>query len=248
MAAHIQILMSQPGWLVVSKPAGLLVHPTRPDGTLTLHGLLEHWLGPERASGGQVSLIQRLDRETSGALLVATTAEAARHFSRQIERGEMQKEYRAIVFGWPDWETKAIDAPILREGSRGPFRIWLKQAVHAKGAAACTEFSVLRRFERDGEKFSLLAAHPRTGRMHQIRVHAATVGHPLVGDKIYGPDEGCYLRFIESGWTPELAKVLHLPRHALHAHRLEFSDLDGRRVNVVAPAPPDLEGFTGSWP
>jgi len=84
--------------------------------------------------------------------------------------------------------------------------------------------------------------------MHQIRVHAAALGHPLVGDKIYGADEGCYLRFIETGWTPELAEVLHLPRHALHAHRLEFSDVDGRRVEVVAPAPVDLEAFAGSWP
>jgi 23S rRNA pseudouridine1911/1915/1917 synthase len=248
IAVPIEILRNHPNWLVLSKPAGLLVHPTRPDGKITLHGLLEHWLGSERASGGQVSLIHRLDRETSGVLLVATTAAAARHFSGQIERGEMEKEYRAIVFGWPDWNTREIDAPILREGSRGPFRIWLKQAVHPEGAAAHTEFSVRRRFERDGQKFSLLSARPRTGRMHQIRVHAAALGHPLVGDKIYGADEGCYLRFIDSGWTPELAEVLHLPRQALHAHRLEFSDVDGRRVNVVAPAPPDLEAFAGSWP
>ena len=248
IAAPIEILRKEASWLVLNKPAGLLVHPTRPDGKITLHGLLEHWLGTERASGGQVSLIHRLDRETSGVLLVATTADTARHFSRQIERGEMHKEYRAVVFGWPEWEAREIDAPILRAGSRGPFRIWLKQAVHPDGVVARTEFSVLRRFERDGQKFSLLAACPQTGRMHQIRVHAAALGHPLVGDKIYGPDEGCYLRFIETGWTSELEAALHLPRHALHAERLEFSDLEGRRVSVVAPAPADLEAFAGSWP
>ncbi len=244
----ISVLASRDGWLAVSKPAGLLVHPTRPGRLVTLHGLLRHWLALELANAGQVSLIQRLDRETSGVLLVATAARLARHFSRQIERGEMRKEYRAIVLGWPDWDTRTSDAPILREGSRGPFKIWLKQAVHADGAAARTEFSVLQRFERNGTRFALVSARPRTGRMHQIRVHAAALGHALAGDKIYGPDEGCYLRFIETGWTPELAEVLHLPRHALHAHRLEFSDVDGRRVSVVAPAPPDLEAFAGSWP
>jgi 23S rRNA pseudouridine1911/1915/1917 synthase len=244
----IHVMARGNGWLVVSKPAGLLVHPTRPDGVITLHGLLAHWLGQELSTGDQVSLVHRLDRETSGLMLVALTADSARHFSRQIERGAMEKEYRAIVFGWPEWEEREINAPILREGSRGPFRIWLKQSIHADGAAARTDFRVLRRFEKGGARFSLLAAQPRTGRMHQIRVHAAALGHALVGDKIYGPDEGCYLRFIETGWTPELAEVLHLPRHALHAHRLEFSDLDGRRINVTAPAPPDLEAFAGSWP
>ncbi len=244
----IPIVASGAGWLVVSKPSGLLVHPTRPDGMITLQGLLRHWLGPELAGAGQVSLIHRLDRETSGLLLVATTATAARHFSRQIERGAIDKEYRAIVFGWPDWDDREVDAPILREGSRGPFRIWLKQAIHPDGAPARTEFSILARFKRDGVKFSLLTARPRTGRMHQIRVHAAALGHPLVGDKIYGPDEGCYLRFIETGWTPELARSLWLSRHALHAHRLGFLDPVGRSVEVTAPAPQDLASFAGSWP
>lgn len=246
--ATIPIVASGPDWLVVSKPAGLLVHPTRPDGTITLQGLLRQWLGPELAGIGQVSLIHRLDRETSGLLLVATTAAAARHFSRQIERGAMDKEYRAIVFGWPDWDEQEVNAPILREGSRGPFRIWLKQAIHPDGVPARTEFSIRTRFERDGEKFALLAVRPRTGRMHQIRVHAAALRHPLVGDKIYGPDETCYLRFIETGWTPTLARSLWLPRHALHAHRLGFLDPDGRRIEVTATPPEDLQSFAGSWP
>lgn len=248
ISEKIIFLEEKPGWLAVSKPTGLLVHPTRPGGPITLYDLLRQWLTFEVANGGQVSLIHRLDRETSGVLLVATTQAAARHFSRQLERGEMAKEYRAIVLGWPEWETREIEAPVLREGSRGPFRIWLKQAIHPDGVPACTDFSVVRRFEREGEKFALLSARPRTGRMHQIRVHAAALGHPLVGDKIYGPDEGCYLRFIETGWTPELAQILHLSRHALHAQRLEFSDLDGRRVSVMAPAPADLAAFAGTWP
>ena len=211
-------------------------------------GCLGNGWGPELASGGQVSLVHRLDRETSGALLVATTAQAARYFSRQIERGEMRKQYLAIVFGWPDWEARTMDAPILRGGSRQPFRIWLKeQEIHPDGVAArertsrwCADFS------GTGRKLALLSVRPLTGRMHQIRVHAAGLGHPLVGDKIYGEDEGCYLRFIEAGWTPELAATLLLPRHALHAVSLEFADFDGRPKKATAPLPSDLRKFLGA--
>jgi 23S rRNA pseudouridine1911/1915/1917 synthase len=242
----IPILAKAADWLAVDKPAGLLVHPTRPDLVVTLHGLLRQWLSAELASGGQVSLVHRLDRETSGVLLVATTAAAARDFSRQLESGTIMKEYRAIVFGWPTWERQVVDAPLLRAGSRGVFRIWLKQAIHPDGAPARTEFTVLERFERDGQRFSLMSVRPKTGRMHQIRVHAAALGHAIVGDKIYGPDEGCYLRFIESGWTPELARVLFLPRHALHAYRLEFRDISENPIEVLAPLPEDLQRFAGA--
>ncbi len=158
----------------------------------------------------------------------------------------MRKEYLAIVFGWPDWEARTMDAPILRGGSRQPFRIWLKQEIHPDGVAARTDFSVVRRFQRDGRKLALLSVRPLTGRMHQIRVHAAGLGHPLVGDKIYGEDEGCYLRFIEAGWTPELAATLLLPRHALHAVSLEFADFDGRPKKATAPLPSDLRKFLGA--
>src|ERR1700746_588331 len=95
--------------------------------------------------------------------------------------------------------------------------------IHPTGALAQTEFFVARRFRRStssGERFSLIRAIPRTGRTHQIRVHLASIGHPIVGDKIYGPDEQLYLRFIETGWTPELECQLLLPRHALHSARL----------------------------
>ena len=97
----------------------------------------------------------------------------------------------------------------------------------------------------DGERWSLVRAVPETGRLHQIRVHLAHLGHPVVGDKIYGPDEGCYLRFIETGWTPELARALWLDRHALHAHRLTFDPGDGTGPDTVeAPLPEDMAGLT----
>jgi 23S rRNA pseudouridine1911/1915/1917 synthase len=243
---HAAIPLAAEGedWLVVSKPAHLLVHPTRPGGPVTLLDLLRRLLACELASGGQVSLIHRLDRETSGALLVAKTAEAARRFSFQMKRGEMHKEYLALVWGWPDWEARTVEAPLLRQGERTVSRIWLKQAIHPDGAAARTDFETVRRFERpgDGGRFALVRAMPRTGRMHQIRVHLAHLGHPVVGDKIYGPDEGCYLRFIETGWTPELAAALLLDRHALHAFRLDFR-VGEEPIRAEAGLPLDMAAF-----
>jgi 23S rRNA pseudouridine1911/1915/1917 synthase len=115
--------------------------------------------------------------------------------------------------------------------------------VHPEGAAAQTRFVVERRFaatQYDGAPVCLLRAFPETGRMHQIRVHAAQLGHPLVGDKIYGADENCYLRFIETGWTPELAAALWLPRHALHA---AIMSIESEQLRWAAPLAPDLATF-----
>ena len=233
-------------WLVVSKPAHLLVHPTRPGGPVTLLDQLRGLLAYECACGGPGSLIHRLDRETSGVLLVAKTAAAAKRFSLDMMRGRIGKEYLALVRGWPEWDETTVDAPLLRQGERQPSAIWLKRTVHPDGAEARTRFEVQRRGARpvDGERWSLVRAIPETGRLHQIRVHLAHLGHPVVGDKIYGPDEGCYLRFIETGWTPELARVLWLDRHALHAHRLTFDPGDGNGPRMVnAPLPADLDDF-----
>ena len=246
----IPIIAEAAEWLVVSKPAHLLVHPTRPGGPVTLLDHLRGLLAYEIACGGQVSLIHRLDRETSGLMLVAKSRAAARFFSLAMMRGAVRKEYAAVVWGWPRWEALDVDAPLLRQGERQPSRIWLKRMVHPDGAPALTRLTLVRRFEREiagsRTKFSLIRAVPDTGRLHQIRVHLAHAGFPIVGDKIYGPDEGCYLRFIETGWTPELARILLLDRHALHAQRLAFpvlGGLAGALHTVEAPMPPDLEAF-----
>jgi 23S rRNA pseudouridine1911/1915/1917 synthase len=234
-------------YIVVAKPPFLLVHPTKPDQVTTLWKELRELLAFEIAGGGQVSIVNRLDRETSGIVLVAKTAAAARRFGFLMQQQQLHKQYLAIVWVWPEWETRIVDSPLDRQGKHAPSAIWLKQAIHPEGAAAKTELVVERRFVRDQSgRFSLVRAIPFSGRTHQIRVHLASVGHPIVGDKIYGPDERLYLRFIETGWTKELERQLLLPRHALHASKLA---IDGQQ-EWSSPLPADLADFYsgGHWP
>ena len=177
------------------------------------------------------TLINRLDRETSGVVLVAKNHELARVFGMAMQERRIHKTYVALVHGWPEWKEKIVDAPILSAREVEPSDIWVKQIVHEQGVPCRTEFRALKRFERDGMPLALIEAKPETGRMHQIRVHLHHLGLPIVGDKLYGRDDRCYLEFIETGWTPVLEKKLLLPRQALHSSRLELN----------------LEGFPSFW-
>ena len=226
-------------YIVIDKAAQLLIHPSKPDGAKTLWAELRQLLVFEIANGGQVSVVNRLDRETSGIVLVAKTAAAAREFGLLMQSHRVSKEYHAIVWGWPEWDCKTVDAAIIRQGRIARSAIYLKQTIDARGVDAVTEFHVQKRFRRkttNGELFSLVKARPLTGRTHQIRAHLASLGHPIVGDKIYGPNERLYLQFIATGWTPELARQLLLDRHALHGSRLCFD----QQRDWTSPLPADL--------
>ena len=228
-------------WIAVDKPAGLLTHPTRPDGAPTLWDGLRALLAYELANRGQLSIITRLDRETSGLVLLALTSSRARALGIEMQRGGIGKEYLAIVHGHPEWDETTIDAPIIRQGEVRASKIWLKRCVDERGAEARTELHVQMRFVSGGRPMALIRAKPLTGRTHQIRVHLAHAGVPVVGDKIYGAREEAYLEFIETGWTPKLAAELVLPRHALHACSLAFREGYERRT-ISAGLPEDMQG------
>ncbi len=239
---NFTVLGETPELLAIDKPAGLLVHPTKPGGPPTLWDGLRELLAYEMVNGGQVSLINRLDRETSGVVLVCKTSEAARRCAMAMQAGRIHKEYMAVVWGWPERDEFAIDAPLLRLGEVAESRVWLKRGVHPGGAASMTRFRVERRVERDGVKFAQVRAWPVTGRTHQIRVHLAHAGYPVMGDKLYGPNDQHYLDFIEQGWTVEMRRALLLPRQALHSTVLEVA-LDGADHRWEAPVPADLRAL-----
>ena len=209
-------------YIVVDKPAPLQIHPGTPNGTPTLWHGLKDLLAYEMANGGQVSIINRLDRETSGTVLVAKDAATARLFGLAMQERKIHKTYLAIVHGWPDWDELRVDAPILRKGEVMDSPIWVKQMTHPQGTPCLTNFRVRQRTQnaRAGP-LALVEAMPVTGRMHQIRVHLAHLGYPILGDKIYGKDERCYLEFIDTGWTPTLERKLLFSRQALHSWKLD---------------------------
>jgi 23S rRNA pseudouridine1911/1915/1917 synthase len=232
---EFQILGETGDFLAVDKPAGLLTHPTKPGGPRTLWDELCALLGYELAIGGQVSLVNRLDRETSGVLLVAKTAAAARAAGIAMQNGRIEKEYLALVFGWPKWHEMIIDAPIARLGEVAESEVWVERVVNPRGARAITRVRVEKRLALSAHRrFSLLRAWPKTGRTHQVRVHLSHVGFPLLGDKIYARGSRHYLDFIARGWTKEMESEIWLSRHALHssglrinlgAHKLEWTSL-----------------------
>lgn len=240
--ADFHILGETPDLLAVDKPAGLLVHPSKPGGPRTLWDGLRDLLVYEIANAGQVSLINRLDRETSGIVLVAKHTAAARSAAIAMQEGRIVKTYLALVHGHTEWESLHVEAPIIRQGEVAPTRIHLKRTVHPEGAAASTRFRVLRRTTGLAGPLTLLEASPITGRTHQIRVHASHLGHPVLGDKIYGPAEECYLEFIRTGWTAPLAERLFLDRHALHSCGLSL-DWEGEPLSWTSPLPPDIAAF-----
>jgi 23S rRNA pseudouridine1911/1915/1917 synthase len=201
--------------LVINKPAGLVCHPTKGDAYSSLISRARLHLG----GGAQPQLINRLDRETSGVTLVAKNPETALEVRRIWERRDVVKKYLAIVHGGVAKEEGLIDTPLGKD-TRSPVAI--KDCVTPAGAPAQTQFRALRRFRRAEGDFSLLEIQPLTGRKHQIRIHLAHIGHAIVGDKLYGPDENIYLDFVSYRLTDAQRQRLILPHHALHAGEVRF--------------------------
>lgn len=242
VVANFRVIDESLDWLVVDKPAPLIVHPANHKPEPTLLGGIEQLLAYEIQNGAHPAIVNRLDRDTSGVVLVAKHAAAARELGMIFQRREAKKEYLAIVVGWPEEDAWICEQPILRAGEIGPTGIWVRQIAHPNGCDSLTHFQVERRFMRNGERFSLVRCFPETGRMHQIRVHLAHAGHPIVGDKLYSGDGSEYLEWMAKGWTQGLKRVLHVPRHALHAASLRIP-WAGKWIEWSAELTNDLEDF-----
>ena len=245
--ADFRVIDESDDWLVVDKPAPLIVHPANRKPEPTLLGGVEKLLAFEMENGARPAIVNRLDRETSGLVMVAKHTAAARELGMMFGRREVDKEYLAIVHGWPEADRWHVDAPILRAGELAPSRIWVRQVVHPDGRPSRSSFHVEGRFQWQGGLFALVRCTPETGRMHQLRVHLAHSGHPILGDKLYSGDGSHYLEWMDSGWSMALQQQLHLPRHALHASVLSLS-WRGQFFRWQAPLADDMAGVLRGEP
>jgi len=223
--------------MVVGKPAPLLVHPSSARPECSLLGEFQKKWPTE-----QFFFVNRLDRETSGCVLVARTKGAARYFGKEMMERRIDKVYHAFVSGWPDWKETRVCAPLIRMADVGESLVWVRQIIHREGKESATRFVLEEKFIWGDARFSVVRCIPETGRMHQIRVHLASLEHPVVGDKIYNDDGVSYLEFLENGWTEELRNRLVLDRHALHASEVSFY-WEGEKVTVSCPISRELEEF-----
>lgn len=221
--------------LVINKPAGLVCHPTKTDEYSSLISRVRLYL----AGNSPKHLVNRLDRETSGVTLVAKRDDTARQLRRLWENRAVQKEYLAIVHGHLRDDTGWIDAPLGKDETS---RVAVKDCVRADGLASRTEFFAQKRFSRAGGDFTLVRLLPLTGRKHQIRIHLAHLGHPIVGDKLYGGDEDLYLALVEDRLTEEQKRRLIFPNHALHAQAVRF-EWRGRPIAFQCPPESWFEDF-----
>ena len=213
----LDVIYEDDDLVAISKPAGMVVHPAHAhrEGTL-VNALLARYPTLAVGDAGRPGIVHRLDRDTSGLIVVAKTDNALQHLREQFKQRKVKKTYLALVHGRPPSADGIVEAPV----GRNP-RQRKRMAVLAGGRAARTAFHLME----DLNDYSLLTVSPETGRTHQIRVHLAWVGVPVVGDRVYG----------------RRRNHLGLQRQFLHAWRLSFQRPGGKgRLDLVSPLPPDL--------
>lgn len=253
----VPILHEDPHLFAVDKPSLLPVHPTARYHKNTLINVLKR----ERP-GAFVSLGHRLDRETSGVLLVSKSAECDRTLKKALEaRAGIRKTYQAITWGVPDPDRGVQEGGDVTEADDGPgafryarsleldpvsrYKVKMRLGLTADALEASTRFMVeATRTSRQGRTYARVRCELETGRQHQIRVHLASLGAPIVGDKLYGPDESAFARGADGLLTQADWDLLEHPRHALHAARMSLAHpMTGEALAVEAPFPADLQSF-----
>ncbi len=227
-AIPLVVVYEDEALLVVDKPAGMVVHPApgHQGGTL-VNALLAHCPGLASGSEGWPGIVHRLDRDTSGLLLVAKEEKVRLALQRQFKTRRVRKVYQALLDGCLQPSRGRIEAPLGRDPQQRQ-----RFAVLPGGREAITEYRVVQQFTHQAGPsagdYTLVEAEPKTGRTHQIRVHFASIGHPVVGDRVYG----------------RRRTSLPVSRQFLHAWRLEFiHPLSGQRLELEAPLPPDLRAI-----
>jgi 23S rRNA pseudouridine1911/1915/1917 synthase len=231
----LDIVHEDSSLIVLNKPPGLVVHPApgHPTGTL-VHGLLQHF--PELSGVGGLQrpgIIHRLDKDTSGLMVIAKNDRVHRFLSEQFKGTTIKKTYVALVHGDTKDEWGEINLPIARHPRRRK-----EMAVSISGGRKALTY--WRKEETLAGKFSLLSVSPRTGRTHQIRVHLSYIGHPIVGDPVYGYRKNWWKRH------PTLKNnvLMQVKRQMLHAHRLVFIHPDTKEFcEFQAPLPEDMDAL-----
>jgi len=218
------VLFEDASILVLNKPAGLVVHPAPSHKGVTLVDWLETYLGPKVTAlfsdASRLGVVHRLDKDTTGVILIAKTVTAQHFISKQFQERRVKKMYAAFIEGIPKAATGVISAPVGRSQN-----VPSRMAVSSRGRPSETSFAVIESLR----EVSQVNLYPKTGRTHQIRVHCAAIGHPIVGDRTYGA---------QAKWS----KVFGITRPLLHAERLELQHPTTRKkISFEAPWPADMK-------
>jgi 23S rRNA pseudouridine1911/1915/1917 synthase len=232
---------------IVNKAAGMMVHAgagatedQRNRGTL-VNALLHHF-ATLSAVGGEMrpGIVHRLDKETSGLIVVAKNDDAHRKLAEQFARREVKKTYIALVHGWPKKDRGTISASISRDRIRR-----IRMTTRGSGGRdAVSHYAVIRRLDTSFGKFALVEVKIDTGRTHQIRVHMASLGHAVVGDALYGAPREMRAR---RGRATDEGAAISLPRNFLHAAQLELTHpRTGKQIALQSPLPAELQAFLAS--
>jgi len=243
-SVDVPIVYEDDDLIVVNKPPHMSVYPTRGHLAGSLIQRMHARHGEMRGDPERLPMLcHRLDRETTGLVALAKDRSVRQAVGEQFENREVEKTYLALVSGRMEMDSGTVDAPLGKDGAS---KIGLKMAVCLDGAPSVTEWSVRERFDR----WTLLELHPHTGRQHQLRVHCASIGHPIVGDKLYSGGDEVFLRSLAGELDDDDLRHLELGHHALHAWRFAFRDpRKGEVSHFEAPLWPTVrELIRGSSP